>query len=903
MKSNKKFHYISDQIADLVLANKSSSTLTPELKGHGVFNFDYDSQGNLLGTIFGHPCRLVLRKAYQSSSEGNSRVSLIAMKELLINSSEACMELDYAKHDLEDYQNVMKKGFSYDSKYEFNNIREALAHIPNALEHDSRIVVASWQGNANHTRTFSIQDLGIGVCGESFENNFAFANRQSTKRNVNWFTGMYGMGLTGVTQFQDHSTPRFRTIFSKRHPDLLDDFEVVSCFGHHWHLSVSCVLGYETFDIGGAFEGLPKPNNRGYDFGVLELQTDNGWSHPICSESYDFSPRYDRPKNEHFESPNFGTHMTIYDYDIHANSAQVCNIQKKITNAKGSLNDNRSVTPLARAFDQIHPFYPYQIKLFDQVEHYNPKKKGGSSSYIQGLESRLEEKSDEVDFIMTDYEMQVNFIDQLETIKCDLVYTKNACKTNDKSLSAFVGIKHKINDVFARFESRHSVAKRLGLPNDLGQHIFIVLKYDKLSEKNLQKAHRSNRDQLGWEDEIMNNILNSLKDLVLKHPKVQELLDEYSDDASLNSIDDLNDEDFDIFSDHLFANFCKSTKNKPTPDTKEYFDTLSELEIKPTSLAGRIIGGKRQKYKIVVGKQNFHLSFIHNAKSEVVQKHGFDTEVKFSFDNGTTWSKGIAHNAITHQDGRLKISNLSVPTSDQLLSQDNTFQIKCNITPRNGSDWVDSQLDRNNEFSIHGLLEDMPVINKPNNPKTPNPKHYGFSPQQQPLAQNCPLQVGLLNAPSDLYNGEDYKYFITQAESESDDRFMTENDYIGFTKSGNNYKVVFNGFHTELSNSLQGLGKDSQLCLGYIARCACKQIISRILIARDSDMHDFSYVNDMFPFIIQSAIVTWNKTLKSNLASKQNKAKKVKKNNSTTKPKSLSRKKTSSTKKQSSQKA
>ena len=92
--NNEKYHYISDQVADLALEHNSCSSLTPLLEKEGVFEFRKQSGKDLYGTLFGHPIRLAHRKGYQSASQGNNDVGVLGVRELLVNADEALVELD-----------------------------------------------------------------------------------------------------------------------------------------------------------------------------------------------------------------------------------------------------------------------------------------------------------------------------------------------------------------------------------------------------------------------------------------------------------------------------------------------------------------------------------------------------------------------------------------------------------------------------------------------------------------------------------------------------------------------------------------------------------------------------------------------------------------------------------------
>ena len=106
--NNNKFHYVSDKLADLVLANNSCAFLTPQLIKEGVFSFDKRGGKDFYGTLFGSTIRLSLKKGYQGASEGNNGIGVLACRELFVNADEALLELDYALSDEQDYNKVLK---------------------------------------------------------------------------------------------------------------------------------------------------------------------------------------------------------------------------------------------------------------------------------------------------------------------------------------------------------------------------------------------------------------------------------------------------------------------------------------------------------------------------------------------------------------------------------------------------------------------------------------------------------------------------------------------------------------------------------------------------------------------------------------------------------------------------
>ena len=361
-----KFHYISDQLADLVLKNNSCAFLTPQLIKEGVFSFDKRGGKDFYGTLFGSTIRLSFKKGYQGASEGNNNIGVLACRELFVNADEALLELDYALSDEQDYNKVLKGD---KSKYQISSMIDAQNKFPVSETlsnvHQKRINAVLVEGSNENLRGLCVQDSGIGQCGDSFEGNFTYSNRHSTKGGINFLTGLYGMGSTAITQFQSHETLRYRTAFSRRHHKFVEPYELEHNFGKHIHFAFNLILIPDLFEDGGVLSELDCPTlDRGYNFYSLEIEVANGvFKHPICSENYKFSPSYsDTSAKKNCKGLEHGTLVMVSDVDIHRDSNKVCNVQSKT-----KFYDSAGINALASALNSTHPYYLNTIGLDDQI--------------------------------------------------------------------------------------------------------------------------------------------------------------------------------------------------------------------------------------------------------------------------------------------------------------------------------------------------------------------------------------------------------------------------------------------------------------------------------------------------------------------------------------------------------
>lgn len=895
-----KFHYISDQLADLVLKNNSCAFLTPQLIKEGVFSFDKRGGKDFYGTLFGSTIRLSFRKGYQGASEGNNNIGVLACRELFVNADEALLELDYALSDEQDYNKVLKGD---KSKYQISSMIDAQNKFPVSETlsnvHQKRINAVLVEGSNENLRGLCVQDSGIGQCGDSFEGNFTYSNRHSTKGGINFLTGLYGMGSTAITQFQSHETLRYRTAFSRRHHKFVEPYELEHNFGKHIHFAFNLILIPDLFEDGGVLSELDCPTlDRGYNFYSLEIEVANGvFKHPICSENYKFSPSYsDTSAKKNCKGLEHGTLVMVSDVDIHRDSNKVCNVQSKT-----KFYDSAGINALAAALNSTHPYYLNTIGLDDQIHKKaraktpSDKSRGGVSRLIEGLEQIMARDGYEsIDF----GEFNMNLFGSLERIKV-LGYFDNRDVTEDyRQNTAMNGCSFKLGDFYASFDSLTKIRTKYKIQKPLCDLMKFIFDFNGCSEKTKRKLTQSSRNNLNLDKSERDELTERGIDLIHNHSRMKELFAEYPS-ASNDKLDSFKEEDFDLLS-PLFLGNCKTEAPKPKPNLNATYDReLKYIQIKPTTLRRKLFNNEKVSFKCIGSdSSSFNLSFIHNVYGSVADKHRFDIDISMSLDQGKTWNNAVSNTPICDKDGELEIKGITSPNQNDLDCADKTFLMKVSIKPRNQDKWVSSDFV-SAPIDVRCIFNEPQNINHSDQPR--NRTKFSFSSSGGTAPALCPLDVRIIKDAKQFYDAEgNLEYMISYSDVDDQTKInpMKENDFVGFSNSHDKQTIVLNGIHQELSSRFPD-DIEREFATNYLAsklKSVCAEIISN-----QNEVTDLSAINSSFPAEIGMAFLLIDKSIKQAVQARREVANK--KNKRKAKSKKLSSKKKPLAKKKSKQSA
>jgi len=895
--NNEKYHYISDQVADLALEHNSCSSLTPLLEKEGVFEFRKQSGKDLYGTLFGHPIRLAHRKGYQSASQGNNDVGVLGVRELLVNADEALVELDYALHDKEDYLNVMR---GEKSKYEISSIIDAVNtfHACEALPQSQKRINAILSHGSNPSlRSLFLQDSGVGQCGESFDGNFTYSNRHTTKSSVPFLNGFFGMGSTQITQFQDYRTLRYRFAFSRRHPNLVDPFDLAKNCGKNIHFAMNLILDLDVFDENGILSHKVCPfSDRGYQLYSLEIQREDGtYKHPICSEDYNFLPSYaNQPAKKNCKGLAHGTLIIVSDLNLHKNSQKVCPFMSSSTfYATGS-----GINALASALNSTHPEYANMISI-DDITHKASRKKsssdsgGGSSRQVKGLHWCIGNQGYEV--IDIGEFNQVLFGTE-ETIKVRAYYDNRDVQLQYKNVTAMNGCSYKIGNSFATHDSLHRIRSAYGIPNPLCNLLKIELDFDDCSEKCKRKLVSSSRNALGIDDSVRDEIVNRASDQIQQSSRIQELLKE-NPSTKTENVESFNEEDFNLIN-PLFVNNCKSKIAIPKPTPNPTYDkVLKSININPNTLKRKIINETKLVCKCIDSNtSSFNLKFIHNVLGNIANLYRFDIEVSISTDEGKTWSDSLSNTPIFDKDGSLEIRGIKAPTLNDLKCEDKIFLIKVAISPRNPSKWVDPEFVGYNEIINVLFEEERNIVHTSNSRK---PTAFTFRSSNGFASNACPIELRMIKDPSQLIDGEDFKFWIDVSD-ENNIRYMKENDFVGFSNELDKQILYLNVANEKLLNNIKDLSEIDQ---DHLLKTLAGQVKNRCsyFMGSGNKIKDLSFLNDSIIADILYDIVFLHKTIKESAKEMKEKRERSEKRSKNTKPssskKNITKKKVSAKKK------
>ena len=901
--NNTKYHYVSDKLADLVLQNSSCSSLTPLLDQEGVFEFRKQSGKDLYGTLFGHPIRLAHRKGYQSASEGNNDIGVLALRELLVNADEALVELDYALHDTQDYKNVIS---GEKSKYEISSIIDAVNTFPaceKLLQSQKRINAVFSKGSKSNLRSLFLQDSGIGQCGDSFDGNFTYSNRHTTKSSIPFLNGFYGMGSTQVTRFQDYSTLRYRFAFSRRHPKFVDQFDFDEGFGKNIHFAMNLILDLDVFDDKGILSHKNCPFvDRGYQFYSLEIQLEDGtYKHPICSEDYKFMPSYANQKaKENCQGLTHGTLVIVPDLDLHKNANQVCPVytDKKFYDSGSGIN------ALASALNSTHPEYGNIIGI-DDITHKEQRKKsssdsgGGSSRQVKGLNWCVA-KDQGYELIEVGEFNQVLFGKE-ETINVRAYYDDRNVKPQYKSVTAMNGCSYMLGNSFATHDSLTRIRTRYNLPKELADLLKIVIDLNNCSEKCRRKMPSSSRNDLNIDKAIRDEIIDRAKDQILANSRIQELCKKHASTKTEN-VESFKEEDFNLIN-PLFVNVCKKEISTPKPHPNPTFDkVLKNIDVNPNTLKRKVINESKVTCKCIdSNSSSFNLKFVHNVLGSVVNRYRFDVKVETSTDEGKTWSGSMSNTPIFDKDGSLEIRGIKSPNITELKCEDKIFFVKVSLEPRNPNQWVDPQFTGYSEI-INILFEEERNITHTSNTRKATAFTYARS---NGVASNaCPLELRIIKDASQFIDDdESYKYWVDTSD-DNNIRYMKEDDAVGFSNELDKQVIYLNATHKKLISEMKNLSEVDKDCLLNTLAGQIKNRCSYFM-SNGNKIQDLSFINDSISADILYAVVLLDKSIKQSAKEIREKREQAEKRSKNLKPSSRTKntaKKKGSAKKKSTQK-
>ena len=887
--SNYKYHTASNKLADFILENNSCSELTPILKKHGIFDWKHENDGSLTSMFMGKvPVRLVPVNDFQGAVEANSSIGLLTLREILVNADEANLELDHALFDLDDYFKVMNSK-TYDTIYgDISNMMEAHAKFGNSqkdkLKKTQQRNLFAVIGKDSKFRKLHIQDMGVGRCGDEFESALTLkGGKPSTKGVCPWFIGRYNFGQKAISATQNPKTLRYRGAFSKRHPDLLDDF---TQYGDHWHLSLSVVLSDEVFEEGGSLDWHTSPTRSSstYTLYRLEFQMDDGnWRHPICSADYHYNPTYkDKDTYNHFENPTHGTTIFIFDSNLHKNSAKVSNVEDA-----SSFYHTNGLSVLSSSVNQIHPSYVYPISVIDVLATNN---QGGNTSTAYGFESKVENNSkifekiplDDIflDLLGKGYKTKIPVTayyrnDVLESKKKKELEGKDFDDGHTKKCS-HSGTAYKVNDYYAQFDRGSSNQHKFGLPNGLHNYIRVIVDFNNASKEDRKKFTQARRDNMDLDHSIADILNKKLKSVILANPRIQAIIADWSDsDSKYNSHEVLN-----LFNAPFLksdsSNGCRSTdiygigtgiESDPNMD---YKDRISWLQVNDRTLTSKksidADGNVHSSKMKHVGQNlaNYHLRFNHDAKSDIVKQHGFKVDIRQSFDNGDTWSD-LLNYSMSNSDGELFLNNLDIPDSSK-LNEDKTFITKVDIDFIDGELWVDKKLlDKTQSFLVDCFVEPKETFVRSNSDRTKTRNNRSNNKNGSAKSYDCLPKVNLIKELEELKNEDgDPKYFLSFGSENLDSQPMTEYDILGMRSEGGTYIVALNSVspkYFRIRNAV--IDKSEYEKFDHYLQEFLTETIGRLILnSPNNDLSDLSTMNHSFESSLKAVAHTWSQSCK-----------------------------------------
>ena len=495
----------------------------------------------------------------------------------------------------------------------------------------------------NKTRTFAIQDFGMGHSPQSLENNLFYKVKESSKLRNTYATGRFKFGAKGV--FNHMEGRKHQLIASKMCPDL--DHLSSDPLKSFWSFSPSQVIPHRELTTFGL------PMQRQHEIVYLKFKVGDEWLVPICSfENLPVSYEKRYTSIQKFSEPNYGTYVKFYNFDLHKGFGQLSSYRKQKTDGGGLFHQNNSLFQIVNYINFTNPNFVTPIRVIEP--NFMAERFDSETAY--GLEKVLADKVNE-------NKMEVVFDHTLKQNKHE-AYMKAYYTADDEFAKAKQHNKHtprsgviiKIFNNFVYFNSKYFCRQEIAM-NAISERLLVYFDFNQFPMEDLLDAVQTNKEKLASDTIVFDFIEKGFKQLK-SDKNIVKLLDQnrlkdFQSDLKINKKK--------FLSNLIFKPSCRTSDeigSTPCNGEDTLNDVLSKIilddrgfvnfahdENDPTNLMStKIVGDNLNSFKIY---------FNHDTKEKFFKKNAVKSSVFFSKDQsdwreeksnlyGSSWKDGSA---------------------------------------------------------------------------------------------------------------------------------------------------------------------------------------------------------------------------------------------------------------------